>query len=161
MSIFTSRSKIIAAGALLIIAGVASASDRQIDGVVQSFDIAEKSVSIRSNESGKVLTYSFSGTPKVDLDGRKHRDLSVLEAGQNVILKFKQEQTVKKSLSVLKGEIRKIDLERSVALIHPKKGGRAQLVTLPRSVAVSGLRSGAGIQALKEGDLVTLKYSLK
>lgn len=159
MSIFTKQSKFFAAGALLVVAGAASASDSQIDGVVESVDSANKSLSVRGEVSGEVLTYSFTGTPKVDLGGRKYRDLSVLEAGQNVTLKFKQEKSEEKPLAVLKGEIRKLDLEQGIALIYPEKGGRAQRVALPQSVAVSGLRHGAGIQDLKEGDLVTFKYS--
>ncbi|MDO3384045.1 hypothetical protein [Gilvimarinus algae] len=161
MFTLSSRSKLatVIAGLTLVAAGHVGAADKKIEGIVESVDYETNSVTVIDN-AGEAFTYAFTGTPKVDVNGRKLRDMTAVEPGQHVTLKVK---TIKKEkpVNLVKGEILEINREQNLALIRPVDGGAPRVIELPETVAVSGLHSGASVEDLQEGHFVTLKYTAR
>lgn len=149
------------ASAALAASVTASAADRTIDGKVQSVDYETNSITVIEDKTGKLYTYAFTGTPKVDINGSKKRDMSMIEVGQDVALKLNKIEPVepKADYKLVKGEILEINRAQGLALIRPANGGSPRVIELPDTVAISGLHSGAGVEDLKEGHFVTLKYT--
>ncbi|MBU2884976.1 hypothetical protein KO507_04250 [Gilvimarinus agarilyticus] len=149
------------AGISLAASVSASAAVRYVDGTVESVDYETKSFTIIEAQTGEINTYNFPGRPKIDIDGRKQRSMSALEAGQNVVLRLRTEEKAeeKSAHHLVKGEILEINRSQGLALIRPLNGTAPRVVELPSDVAISGLHSGAGVEDLKEGHLVTLKYT--
>ncbi|MDO3386550.1 hypothetical protein QWI17_11955 [Gilvimarinus sp. SDUM040013] len=149
------------AGAALAASVSASAADRYIDGKVQSVDYATKSITVIEDGTGKLYTYAFTGKPQIDINGNKKRDMSLIEAGQDVALRLKKVEPVeaKTDFRLVKGEILEINRTQGLALIRPADGSSPRVIELPESVSISGLHSGAGVDDLKEGHFVTLKYT--
>lgn len=151
------------AGSALASSIPASAAERyiNIDGTIQAVDYEAKSLTVMEEASGKIHTYAFPGRPKIDINGHKARDMSVLAPGQSVMLRLKtQHKEEPARQKVVKGEILEINHTQGLALIRPQDGGSPRVVELPKDVAISGLKkSGASLEDLKEGHLVTLKYT--
>ncbi|WP_339897655.1 hypothetical protein [uncultured Gilvimarinus sp.] len=160
MSIFTARTTVssLIAGLALTASSVALAADVTLKGVVQSVDYETNSLTVLTDKTGELVTYGFTGTPKIDLDGRKSTDMASVEVGQNVKLKLNK---ITKPQTVVKAEILEVNLEQNIALIRPADGGAPRVIDLPEAVAISGLHDGAETSDLKEGQFVTLKYSAK
>lgn len=139
----------------------AGAAGRSIDGTIQAVNYEAKSLTVKEEASGKLYTYAFPGQPKIEINGQKKRDMSVLVPGQEVVLRLKTKPQEEPSGSkVVKGEILEINHTQGLALIRPQGGGSPRVVELPKNVAISGLnKSDASLADLKEGHLVTLKYT--
>src|SRR5690606_4638484 len=85
-----SRTKLatVFAGLALVAAGNVAAADMKIDGVVEFVDYQTNSITVTADKTGEVFTYRFTGRPKIDVNGRKLYDMSIVEVGQNVTLKL-------------------------------------------------------------------------
>ena len=160
MSIVTARTTVtsLIAGFALTACGFALAAGITIEGVVQSVDYNTNSLTVLADDTGKLVTYGFTGTPKIDLDGYKSTDMASVEVGQNVKLKINR---IPKPETLVKAEILEVNLEQNIALIRPADGSAPRVIDIPELVAISGLHPGAEISDLKEGQLVTLKYSVR
>lgn len=158
---FTNRSTLqaIIAGLTLTIAAGASAANKKVPGVIESVDLANKSVSIIADETGEKLTYRFPDAPKVRLGGRAVRDMSSLQPGQNVTLKLSRIEPEQAKSRIIEGEILEVNLQQNIALIRPAGGGAPRTIALPDAIRVSGLHKGAGIEDLEAGQQVTFKYA--
>ncbi|WP_041522906.1 hypothetical protein [Gilvimarinus agarilyticus] len=163
MSIFTARTTVssLIAGLALTASSVALAADITLKGVVQSVDYDTNSLTVLTDKTGELVTYGFTGTPKIDLDGYKSTDMASVEVGQNVKLKINKVVAPQPAQKVVKAEILEVNLEQNIALIRPADGGAPRVIDLPEAVAISGLHDGAETSDLKEGQFVTLKYSAK
>lgn len=147
-------------GLALVVAGNVAAANTKIEGVVKSVDYTTNSITVTTDKTGEILTYSFTGTPKVDVNGRKFRDMSIVEPGQSVILKISINNQEKLS-GLTKGEILEINREQNIALIRPANGSAPRVIELPENVSVSGLHTGASVEDLQKGHMVTLKYTAR
>ncbi|WP_049721496.1 hypothetical protein [Gilvimarinus polysaccharolyticus] len=158
---FTNRSSLqtFIAGLTIVFAAGAHAADRKVPGVVESVDLATKSVSIIADKTGEKLTYRFNGTPKVRIGGYTSHDVANLQTGQHVTLKLSSIAPKKAKSRVIAGEILELDLQQNVALIRPADGSAPRTIALPDAIRVSGLHKGAGIEDLQEGQQVTFKYA--
>lgn len=157
-----SRSKIatLLAGLTLVAAGNVAAADKSIAGVVNSVDYDTKTITLTSDKTGKVGLYGFTGTPKIDVNGSKLRDMSAVKPGQHVTLKLTPTEK-QKNTTLIKGEILEVEYDRNIALIRPANGGAPRTIELPEDVSIAGLKPNASLKDLQKGQLVTLKYTAR
>lgn len=157
-----SRSKLttLMAGLTLVAAGnMASAGDK-INGVVENVNPETNSITVTTEKTGEVKTYAFPGIPRIDMDGRKLSEMSALEPGQEVTLKFADIEEPKPE-SPVQAVILRIDHEQRTALIRPTNGGARRVIELPENVSVAGLYPGATLKDLQRDQVITLKYSAR
>ncbi|MFL0795961.1 MAG: hypothetical protein K6L73_00510 [Cellvibrionaceae bacterium] len=125
-------------------------------GIIDSINTAENTIAIINKETGTTEVLPFSNSSKVIIDGSVSTNLSLLESGQNVVVKTRKVSPTKRKIE---GKIVAVNHKQHTAKIREVKSNKVVKVKFHEHARVSGLDNANNFSDLRRGQSIVASYS--